>query len=165
MLQRFGLSQSMRRTSYAVGGYLINLAAFGRRRNGDGSGQALVEFAIIAPIALFLMLVGIQFAIVGTASLGLGQVDYQGARYAATNPSASQSAVQSYMVSVASPIVGAGSGQYLSSTLSPAPPCTFGSTVTVAVTFDIRHLVVLPNPFFGISFPTSLTNSASAFCE
>jgi Flp pilus assembly protein TadG len=164
MLKHSRLAQSKRDTSYAMGGF-INLVAFGQRRNRASRGQALVEFAIIAPIALFLMLVGIQFAIIGTASLGLGQVDYQGARYAATNTSASQSAVQSYMVSVASPIIAAGSGQYLTSTLSPAPPCTFGSTVTVAVTFDISHLVVLPNPFFGISFPTSLTNSASAFCE
>ncbi len=114
---------------------------------------------------MFLMLIGIQFAIIGVAALGLGQIDYQGARYAATNPSATQSAVQSYMVSVASPIVGASSGRYLTSSLSPAPPCTFGSTVTVSVTFDAAHLVVLPNPFFGLQFPTSLTNSASAFCE
>ena len=125
----------------------------------------MVELALIMPIVLFVMLVGIQFAIIGVAALGLGQVNYQGARYAATNPSASQSTVQTYMVSVASPIVGAGSGQYLSSNLNPTPPCPFGSTVTVAVTLDVRHLVVLPNPFFGIPFPTSLTNSQSAFCE
>jgi hypothetical protein len=35
----------------------------------------------------------------------------------------------------------------------------------VSVTFDANHLVALPNPFFGIQFPTSLTNSESAFCE
>ncbi len=125
----------------------------------------MVELALIMPIVLFVMLVGIQFAIIGVAALGLGQADYQGARYAATNTSASQSAVQSYIVSVASPIVSAEAGRYLSSSLNPAPPCTFGSTVTVSVTLDVRHLVVLPNPFFGIPFPTTLTNSQSAFCE
>src|ERR1039458_6514622 len=82
-----------------------NIAAFGRRRDGAGRGQAAVELALIIPIVLCLMVVGIQFALVGVAALGLGQVNYQGARYAATNPSASQSAVQSYMVSVASPII------------------------------------------------------------
>jgi Flp pilus assembly protein TadG len=128
-------------------------------------GQAAVELALVLPIVLFTMLVGIQFAIIGSAALGLSQADYQGARYAATNPSAPQSAIQTYMVSVASPIIGANSGRYLSASLSPAPPCTFGSSVTVAVTFDARHLVVLPNPFFGIPFPTSLTNSQTAFCE
>jgi len=149
---------------YAVRGRLIN-RGFGAQFDDAGRGQALVEFAIISPLALFLMLVGIQFAIIGTVSLGLGQVNYQGARYAATNPNATQSAVQSYMISVASPIISASSGTYLTSTLSPAPPCTFGSTVTVGVTFDVRHLVLLPNPFLGIPFPTTLTNSESAFCE
>ena len=153
------------RTLRALRGHLINCATFAWRRGGAGRGQAMVELALTMPIMLFVMLVGVQFAIIGTASLGLGQVDYQGARYAATNPSASQSAVQSYMVSVASPIISAGSGQYLTSSLSPAPPCTFGSTVTVSVTFNASHLVALPNPFFGIPFPTSLTNSQSAFCE
>ena len=148
------------RTSHACRGRRANIAGFGTRR-----GQAAVELALITPIVLFVMLLGIQFAIIGLADLGLGQANYQGARYAATNPSATQSAVQSYMVSVASPLISAGSGKYLTSTLNPAPPCTFGSTVTVSVTFDASHLVALPNPFFGIAFPTSLTNSESAFCE
>lgn len=148
------------RTFIADRRHTTKTAGFGRRR-----GQAAVELALITPIVLFVMLLGIQFAIIGVADLGLGQANYQGARYAATNPSATQSAVQSYMVSVASPVIGAGSGKYLTSTLSPAPPCTFGTTVTVSVTFDARHLVALPNPFFGIPFPTSLTNSESAFCE
>ncbi len=125
----------------------------------------MVELALITPIVLFVMMVGIQFAIIGVAALGLGQVNYQGARYAATNPSASQSTVKTYMVSVGSPIISANSGSYLSATLNPSPPCTFGTTITVAVTYDARHLIALPNPFFGIPFPTSLTNSQSAFCE
>jgi Flp pilus assembly protein TadG len=148
------------RTLHAVRGRHTNVAGFGSRR-----GQAAVELALIAPIVLFIMVIGIQFAIIGVADLGLGQANYQGARYAATNPSATAAAVQSYMVSVASPIISANSGQYLRSTLNPAPPCTFGNTVTVSVTFDARHLVALPNPFFGVPIPTSLTNSESAFCE
>jgi Flp pilus assembly protein TadG len=137
-----------------------------RAAAGAGRGQAAVEFALIAPVLMVVLLVGVQFAIIGDAALGLGQVDYQGARYAAINPSASQLDVQSYMVSAASPLIAANGGAYLTTTLSPAPPCSFGNTVTVAVSFDISHLVVLPNPFLGIvSFPTSLSNSESAFCE
>jgi len=131
---------------------------------GVHRGQASVELALITPLVLFVMLIGIQYSLLGLAVLGLGQADYQAARYAATNPSASQSAVQSYMVSVASPIISTGSGKYLTSTVNPTP-CTFGSTVTVSVSFSASHLVVLPNPFFGINFPTTLTNSESAFCE
>jgi hypothetical protein len=136
-----------------------------RRYDSSGRGQAAAELALIIPVLAVVLAVGLQFAIIGTAALALGQVDYQGARYAAVNGSASQSTVQSYMLSVASPIISADSGKYLNSTLSPAPPCSFGASVTVSVTFDTNHLVVLPNPFFGISFPTSLTNSESAFCE
>jgi Flp pilus assembly protein TadG len=131
----------------------------------DCRGQASVELALIMPIVLFLMVIGVQFAIVGVAALGLGQVNYQGARYAATNGSASSSDIQNYMVSVASPMISANSGSYLTSTVSPTPPCTFGSSITVSVTFNAAHLLALPNPFFGINFPTSLTNSATAFCE
>jgi len=136
------------------------------RRGIDGAarGQASVEMAFMLPVVLFVMLLGIQYSIIGLAVLGLGQANYQGARYAATNPSATQSAIQSYMVSVASPIISTGSGRYLTSTVNPTP-CTFGSNVTVAVSFDSTHLVVLPNPFFGIQFPTTLTNTESAFCE
>jgi Flp pilus assembly protein TadG len=134
------------------------------RIHGISRGQASVEVALITPVILFVMLLGIQYAIIGLAVLGLGQANYQGARYAATNPSATQQAVQTYIVSVASPIISVGSGKYLTSTVNPTP-CTFGGTVTVTVSFDATHLVVLPNPFFGVSFPTTLTNSESAFCE
>ncbi len=136
------------------------------RQSGMGRAQAAVEFALIAPIVILLLVVGVQLAVIGDAALGLGQVDYQGARYAAVNPSYTQSQIQSYMISVASPLIGANNGSYLTTTMSPAPPCAFGSTVTVAVSFDISHLVMVPNPFLGIiSFPTTLTNSESAFCE
>jgi hypothetical protein len=126
----------------------------------------MVELALITPIVLFAMLVGIQYAIIGAAALGLGQASYQAARYAATNTSATQDAVKSYTVSMASPLISAGSGQYLTRfSVSPTPPCTFGSTITISVSFDTAHLITLPNPFFGIPFPTALSNSASAFCE
>ncbi len=143
----------------------INLATLGRRLAGAGRAQAAVEFALILTVALIVLVIGVQFAIIGNAALALGQVNYQGARYAAVNPSASQSAVQSYILSVASPTIRANNGSYLTTTLSPAPPCAFGATVKVSVTFDVQHLLAVPNPFLGISFPTTLTNSESAFCE
>ena len=128
--------------------------------------QAMVEFALIAPLVLLLLLVGVQFAIIGAAALGLGQANYQAARYAAVNPSANQSAVKSFMLSVASPLISAESGKYVTTSVSPAPPCTFGNTVTVSLSFDVSHLVVLPNPFLGIvSFPSALSSTESAVCE
>src|SRR5690348_3748524 len=139
----------------------------GRRSYSSKRGQASVELALLLPVALVLLILGIQFAIIGAAALGLGQANYQGARYAAVQCTGSGSCssgadVQTFMVNNASPIISASSGRYLSSTVTPAPPCTFGSTVTVSVTFDTSHLIALPNPFFGISFPTSLSSSETA---
>jgi Flp pilus assembly protein TadG len=137
-----------------------------RRRGTLARAQAAVEFALIAPLAILLLLVGVQFAIIGAAALGLGQANYQAARYAATNPNASQSAVNSFMLSVASPLISANSGQYVTTTLNPAPPCTAGNPVTVSLTFNVAHLVVLPNPFLGMAtFPTTLNSAESAICE
>jgi Flp pilus assembly protein TadG len=128
--------------------------------------QAAVELALIAPVAIVLMLVGIQYAILGTAALGLGQADYQAARYASVNTSAGQSGVTSYILSQASPIITAGNGKYLTVNVNSASPCTFGNAVTVALTFDLNHLVVLPNPFMGmVTFPATISNSESAMCE
>ncbi len=135
------------------------------RRVASSRGQAAVELALIIPVVTIVLVVGIQAAIIGTAALALGQVNYQGARYAAINSSASSSTVKAYMLSVASPIISAKSGTYLTASMSPAPPCSFGSSVTVSLTYNSAHLVMLPNPFLGISFPTSLSSSESAFCE
>jgi Flp pilus assembly protein TadG len=144
----------------------VGQPAVARRQHARARhGQAAVELALIIPLLSVLVVVGIQFAVIGTAALALGQVNYEGARYAANNSSATQAQIQSYMVSVAAPIISANSGSYLTSTLSPAPPCAFGSSVTVSVTFDTRHLLALPNPLFGINFPTSLSNTETAFCE
>jgi Flp pilus assembly protein TadG len=151
---------------------LAMIAMLKRRLRGAGGAQAAVEFAFAVPIVLVMLVLGIQFAIIGAAALALGQVNYQGARYAAVNTAADQTAVKNYMLAVASPTISANSGSYLTATLSPAPPCAFGSTVTVSVTYDVNHLLALPNPFLkipplfpGISFPTTLTNSETAFCE
>jgi Flp pilus assembly protein TadG len=143
----------------------IDSAAIRRLIAGGGKAQAAVEFAIILTVALIVLVIGVQFAIIGNAALALGQANYQGARWAAVNPSATQSQVNSYILSVASPTISANNGSYLTTTLNPAPPCAFGNALTVSLTFDVKHLIAVPNPFLGISFPTALTNSESAFCE
>jgi len=131
----------------------------------SGRAQSAVELAFVLPVLLTVLVVGVQFAIIGAASLALGQVNYQGARYAAINGTATASAIKTYMLSVASPTISANSGAYLTSTVSPAPPCTFGTSVTVSLSYDAAHLLALSNPFLGITFPTTLTSTESAFCE
>jgi len=43
-------------------------------------GQAMVEFALIATLSMVVLLVGIQFAIIGQAALAVTQASYLGAR-------------------------------------------------------------------------------------
>jgi Flp pilus assembly protein TadG len=149
----------------AVKGRRAMLAALRHQLKGASGAQSAVEFAIALPILLVTLVVGVQFAIIGAASLALGQVNYQGARYAAVNTSKTQDEVTAYMLSVAAPSIKANSGSYLTATLSPAPPCAFGTSVTVSLSYNATHLLALPNPFMGIRFPTTLTSSESAFCE
>jgi Flp pilus assembly protein TadG len=141
-----------------------------RRPRWSAHGQASVELALVTPIVVVLLVVAIQFALIGSAALSLSQINYQGARWAAVNCTsggtcATQSDVQTYMLNNASPLIRAASGRYFSSTTSPAPPCSYGNSVTVSVTFDTSGLVILPNPFLGIPFPRALSSSQSAFCE
>jgi Flp pilus assembly protein TadG len=154
-----------KRINIAAKGRFAMVDSFVRKLKGGSGAQSMVEFAFALPVLLIVLLVGIQFAIIGEAALALGQVNYQGARFAAVNGNDTQDQVNTYMLSVASPTISANGGAYLHTTLSGGPPCTFGSPVTVSLTYDASNLLALPNPFLGIQFPVQLTSSESAFCE
>ncbi len=130
-------------------------------------GQAMVEFAMVMTVALFVLLLGIQYALIGQCALAINQLAYQGARYASVNTGYDQSAVASYMLAVGSPTLTANSGQYLTISLNPdTTPRTFGQTVTVSIAFNTANEIFLPNPFLGvIPFPTTLTTQESAMSE
>jgi Flp pilus assembly protein TadG len=154
-------------------------------------GQAAVEFALVLTIAMIVLFVSVQLALIGHASVALGQMNYQGARYAAVHPTATVSDVAKYMVSIGSPFVTKNCGSSLTVTMiekdkdgtvtstkgpvtgplcpPPAPPATparpFNSQVTVNISYDAASQFVLPNPFLGISFPLTLTSSESAMVE
>jgi hypothetical protein len=129
-------------------------------------GQAMVEMAIVMPILAFVMVLAIQFALIGSAMLALNQVTYQGARYASVNQGADRSTVYNYMLSVGSPTITSNGGANLSVSLNPSttPRASF-STVTVTSTLNAQSLIVVPNPFFGVSLPSSLTATESAMVE
>src|ERR1700722_2958522 len=74
-------------------------------------GQAAVEFALVLTVAMIVLFVAVQMALIGQAALALGQMNYQGARYAAVHPDAGATSVpsgstelsiQAYMLSVGS---------------------------------------------------------------
>ncbi len=122
--------------------------------------QAMVEFALLSPLVLIGLVVGIQFAIIGAGALALSQAAYQGARYASINGNATQTTVKSALDAVVSPII---KSSYSLGSI-PSPRST-GTAVTVKVTWDATKMIVLPNPFFGINFPTSFSATESAYTE
>jgi hypothetical protein len=118
-------------------------------------------------------MVGIQFALIGDCALAVTQLSYVGARYASVHPtyqltsSSGGSDVESYMLSVASPTIMSNSGNDL--TISMPTPCpttnSFSNPVTISVQYNLTSKIFLPNPFLGISFPTTVQSTQTAFCE
>src|ERR1700692_4731310 len=98
-------------------------------RGGYG-GQTLVEFALIIPIFLLLMLGVVQMVVVGGAALAVNQAAISCARYASLNPSAAQGSVGTYLSGTASPLINDSGLQPL--TLTPvAVPRLTGAAVAV----------------------------------
>ncbi len=125
-------------------------------------GQSMVEFALTAAFAMIVLLMTIQLAIIGNAALALNQVAYAGARYAAINPSATPDTIATYIKSIASPMINENGGADLTITVSPTTtPRTFGTAVQVSISYNLSNKLFLPNPFLGISLPTTISGVKS----
>ena len=124
-------------------------------RGGYG-GQTLVEFALIIPIFLLLMLGVVQMVVVGGAALAVNQAAISCARYASLNPSLTQISVGAYLTSTASPLISDSGLQPV--VLSPsAVPRVTGTAVTVTVTYNLQTKLFLGTTFFGVTFPSQLS--------
>jgi len=144
-----------------------------------GRGQALVEFALVLTIAVIVLFVSVQLALIGQLYLALGQMNYRGVRYAALSPDCidatsgcglNNQSIKQYMLSVASPtIVSITSGNAnlltvdYSNVSNSGKPRVAGNTVQIKCTLDIRSDIFLPN--IGLTFPTSLTTKELAYTE
>jgi hypothetical protein len=136
-------------------------------------GQAAVEFALISVVAMIVLFVAVQLALIGEDALALGQMNYQGARWAAVNTCATDAEILQYMLFSGSPSVtnsGGSCGTYLSmditdtqtatatrtnvtGTTCTAPtadtcgagstPRTFGTSVTVTLYFKLDKAIFL----------------------
>ena len=128
----------------------------------------MVEFALIATVAMIVLLVSVQLALIGGDALDLGQMNYQGSRWAAVNTCATADQVLQYILSVGSPTVtqsGGNCGTQLTMTLTdsnggpknytgstcttptPATTCanprSFGTPVTITLKFDASNAIFL----------------------
>jgi Flp pilus assembly protein TadG len=152
-------------------------------RNRIRRGQSAVEFAMIAPVALMLMLLGVQYALIGQAALSVSQGASALARYAAINPGAfgtngngpvavsgaaqnllsstiltSTKGTSDLTITISS--ISAATGQATTSTP------TLGDQLTINVSYKANNKIALPNPFLGlVTFPTTLASSASQMYE
>jgi hypothetical protein len=74
--------------------------------------------------------------------------------------------VYNYMLRAGSPTITSNGGTNLTVSLSPSTtPRTSFSTITVTSTLDAQRFIIIPNSFFGVSFPISLTATRSAMVE
>ncbi len=149
----FKLSEGALKSASRVG-------SIGRKRLSRA--QAMVEFALIAPLVMIGLVVGIQFAIIGAGALALDQGAYQGARYASIHSSDSQSNVKSAIDAVISPII---KNNYTLSMTPTTSPRATGTSVQVTLSWNASPMIVVPNPFFGISFPTTYSATETAYTE
>ena len=163
----------LRRMTRIAGGRAMRLPARASRR-----GQAMVEFALLATLSMLVLLVGIQFAIIGQAALAVTQASYLGARAASVNSSLTNSSLQNSIANQMSPTI---SGASVTMTNTSDSTCTagpgnsrsFGCPINVTVNYDATSKLFLPAswslPIFGrtqvIIFPTALTSTESAMTE
>lgn len=101
-----------------------------------GRGQAAVEFALVATVAMIVLFVAVQLALIGEDALSLGQMNYQGARWAAVNTCATYSDIANYILSVGSPSVTESGG-------------TCGAQLTITIT-----------DFYGVVAPSTTPNTS-----
>ena len=162
----------LRQIARIAGRRVMRLPARAYRR-----GQAMVEFALIATLSMVVLLVGIQFAIIGQAALAVTQASYLGARAASVNSSLTSSSLQTAIANQLSPTI---NGATVTLTNTTDPTCTagpggtrsFGCPINVTVTYDATSKLFLPTQWsmMGtgtklITFPTSLTSTESAMTE
>ena len=144
-----------------------------RLRGRFRAGQAMIEFALVGGLLVLILLMGIQLAIIGEAALAVNQLAYSTARYASVKYSDGKLSTPGTDPSVTAMIPPSLVASSL--TIALTQPCAapvgsstvFGSVAIVSVQYDLStsNRIFLPNPFLGISLPTSVSATQRAFCE
>jgi Flp pilus assembly protein TadG len=152
-------------------------------------GQSMVEFALGATLALAVMLIGIQFALIGQSALAVNQAAEALARYAAQHPGQLGGTTPVYNGKVAMPLPAAAQNLLPSSLTSTTTATVKGKSVTtydltvniasysgstntttnspaqtdrvvISLSYDATNKIVLPSTtLLGISFPSTLAAS------
>jgi len=133
---------------------------------------------IYTVLAIIIMTVGIQFALIGQAALALSQGSSVLARYAAVNPGTvgpnGTVALTAPMKQLLSSSILTNSGGDLTVTIASYSGTTTNTTDTpvqtdrlvIRLSYNAKSKIALPNPFLGIvTFPTTLSASDSQMYE
>jgi len=156
-----------------------------RWRSRISRGQAAVEFAMISTLALFIMLVGVQYAMIGQAALAVSQGASALARYAAIYPGTIGGASGNGSVTLSgtaaqnllSSSICGGSCSNLTATITSISATTgtantasnpphYGDQLTITLNYDATDKLALPKTFMGmVTFPTALSASESQVYE
>jgi Flp pilus assembly protein TadG len=160
--------------------HAIRTASTRLRRGLTSRGQSMVEFALMSTVVMMVMFIGIQFAMIGQAALAVSQGSSALARYAAVNPGAlgtngtvtltSGSAAQQLL---SSSILTGTNNSDLTVTIASFTGTTTATTsspqytdrVVITLSYNAAGKIALPNPFFGIQFPSTLAASDSQMYE
>jgi Flp pilus assembly protein TadG len=135
-------------------------------------GQSMAEFALMVPLLIAVVFIAITFAVIGQAALAVSQLAYNGARYAAVNPTLSTSQISSYIQSgnIGSPTITKNSGANLTVTVTRTGGSYQPVTVTVAYNLSGNPLVgsmskLMSALGYGSSFPTTLSATEIVMSE
>ena len=125
-------------------------------------GQALLEMSFTVSVFAFVIAVAGEGALLCIRAYSVTQLAYQGARYAAVNPSFDQTAISNYVKSTAPPDIGENGGQQLTVTISPTSiPRLSGTQLTVTVGYKSPGPFSMSSPFVGYTVPGVLSPQAT----
>ena len=124
----------------------------------------MAEFAFVVTILMIVMVVVVQYALVGQVILAVTQLSYNCARAAAVNPTTGAAAVSTCKTNLAGPSI---NDANLTATLTTACGTpSFGTAAVVTVTYNISAAgkIILPVTFPGL-VPSTVSSVQRAFCE
>ena len=116
-----------------------------RQRNRDRKGAAVVEFAVVAPVLIMLLLGMIECGRMIMVQQSLTTAVREGARSAiieGTSDSTAKNVVESFLAGVGV------SGTSITVTPSNTDSMAHGQPITVSVSVPFSEVSWLPNPFF-----------------
>jgi Flp pilus assembly protein TadG len=162
------------------------VASLSRATSRVNRGQTAVEFAMVSVLALAVLMITIQFALIGQAWLALGQGASAIARYAAVNESTLGSSYSgppnTAMQNLLSSALSTNSWGDLTVTVAFYKGGTASTTTTapvatvdraaVTLSYVTTNKLIFPNPFMaippyfpGVQFPTALSAQDQALYE